>query len=120
MKNLIVVFALLVAACGGSKSAAESPTGGPGEPTVDPTLPSWAPPSCAAYQKAVVQAINCEAIDQTKRDEIQQKYDEASAAWATQDAESSSVEEVDAQCTSGTESVQAETAGNCGPSTATE
>ncbi|MDQ3370734.1 MAG: hypothetical protein M3680_35400 [Myxococcota bacterium] len=116
MKNLLVVFALVIAACGGSKSTAQSPTGGPGDPAVDPTMPSWAPPSCSAYQKAVVQATACQAVEQTKRDEIQQAYDTASASWkAEQDATPERIEEVAAACASSAESVRAETVGNCGP-----
>ncbi len=118
MKNLLVVFALVAAACGSSKSTAQSPTGGEGEPVVDPTMPSWAPASCSAYQKAVVQATACQAIEQGKRDEIQQAYDTASASWkAEQDATPARIEEVAAACSSSAESVQAETAGKCGPTT---
>ncbi len=117
-KTAIVVFALAVAACGGSKSNAESPTGGAGEPMVDPTVPSWTPPSCATYQKAVTQAIACDAIEQATRDSIQQAYDEASAAWkAEADASAERVAEVSASCTTSAESVQAELTGKCGPAT---
>ena len=118
MKNLILGFALVVAACGGSKKEAENPVGGPGEPMVDPTLPSWAPPSCATYQKAVTQAIACDAIEQATRDSIQSTYDTAAAGWkAENDANAERVAEIDASCTSSAESVQAEITGKCGPAT---
>ncbi len=126
MKNLLVVFAVVItatAACGG-KSKSNSETGGSTEPmgvgsgegeaALDPTMPSWMPASCTAYHKAVTQAITCETIEQAKRDEIKAKYDAAAASWkAEQDASKERVAEVDTFCTSGADSVKADTAGKC-------
>lgn len=103
-KILLIVVAL--AACGGSKKDT-NPVGGPGEPAIDPTVPSWAPPSCTTYQKAVFQAINCDAVEQGKRDEIQTAYNSASESWkAEKDADATRIEEVNQSCTSGAESVR--------------
>ena len=114
MNKLLVVSALLLAACGSKSNASTSPTGGEGEPIVDPTIPSWAPKSCNAYHKAVVQALECEAIDQGKRDEIRTAFDTSSATWkAEKDASAARIEEVRVMCVNSTESVQADTVGKC-------
>lgn len=103
-KLLVLVIAL--AACGGSKKDT-SPVGGPGEPAIDPTLPSWMPASCTTYQKAVFQAINCDAMEQGTRDEIQTTYNSSSESWkAENDADAARIAEVDAGCTSSAESVR--------------
>lgn len=115
---MIKAFALIlaVAACGGSSKDSNSPVGGPGEPAIDPTLPSWAPPSCTTYQKAVFQAINCTAVDQGKRDEIQTAYNRDSESWkAETDANAARVEEVSASCTASSESVRATLGDQCSP-----
>lgn len=105
-KLLVLVVAL--AACGGSSKKDTSPVGGPGEPAIDPTVPSWAPPSCTTYQKAVFQAINCDAMDKGKRDEIQTAYNSASESWKVEkDADATRIEEVNQSCTSSAESVRA-------------
>src|SRR3990167_3544595 len=89
-------------------------TGGAGQPSVDPTIPSWAPKSCEAYHKAVVQALECNAIDKTKRDQIQQAYGDASLAWkAEKDGTPAKIEQVAAACERSTASVQSDTAGKC-------
>ncbi|MBA3398038.1 MAG: hypothetical protein H0T89_35765 [Deltaproteobacteria bacterium] len=129
MKNLLVFTVVIAAAtaCGGkSKSSGGStePMGvgsGEGEVALDPTMPSWMPASCTAYHKAVSQAITCETIEQAKRDEIKAKYDTAATSWkAEQDASKERIAEIDTFCTSGADSVKADTAGNCvGPATTT-
>lgn len=89
-------------------------TGGAGQPSVDPTIPSWAPKSCVAYHKAVVQALECNAIDKTKRDQIQQAYGDASSGWkAEKDGTPARIEQVDAACERSTASVQSDTDGKC-------
>ncbi len=118
MKNLLLVSALLLVACGGgsksTKTAENAPTGGPGEPAVDPTVPSWAPKSCIAYHKVVVQALECQAIEQGKRDSIKTKYDADAAAWqAMTDAEPGKIAEVGTACEGETTTVQAEITGKC-------
>lgn len=107
----------MLAACGGSSNSstgAQRPTGGTGEATVDPTVPSWLPESCIAYHRAVVQAINCQAVDQGKRDQIQKTFDETSATWkAEENADTAKVNEYDATCTATTESVRADIGASC-------
>ena len=115
MKMLLAAIVLTFAACGGgSKSPAAQRPAGSGEARVDPTLPSWLPESCVAYHKAVVQAIDCQAVDPTKRDEIQKKFGEASEGWkAEQNADKAKVDEVAATCTTETASVRAELGEKC-------
>jgi len=116
MKTLLASILLTLAACGGSNSstAAQSPTGGTGEPSVDPTVPSWLPESCLAYHKAVVQAVDCQAVDQRKRDEIQNTFGATSASWkAEQHTDKAKVDEIGATCTTATESVRADIGAKC-------
>ncbi|MDB4962233.1 MAG: hypothetical protein JWP01_2232 [Myxococcales bacterium] len=114
MTKVLAVLLLSLGACGSKSKAAESPVGGPGEPAIDPTLPSWAPASCTTYQKAVFQAISCEAIDQGKRDEIQTTYNTASTGWkAESDADTARIAEVEATCTASADSVKVEIEGKC-------
>ncbi len=115
MKTLLASILLMFAACGGGGSkSSTSPTGGSDQPTVDPTIPSWLPQACIDYHKAVVQAIDCTAIDQGKRDEIQKTYGETSASWkAEQDASTQKIEEIGASCTTATEAVRADIGGKC-------
>ncbi|MDQ3338750.1 MAG: hypothetical protein M4D80_26590 [Myxococcota bacterium] len=109
IKLLVLVVAL--AACGGSKKDSSDPgtgSGMSGQTGVDPTVPSWTPDSCKAYQKAVFQAVNCEKMEKAKRDEIQASYDTAAASWkAEQNATEAKIAEVGQSCTSSTESVRA-------------
>jgi hypothetical protein len=114
MTKVFAVLLLSLAACGSKSKAADSPVGGPGEPAIDPTLPSWAPPSCTTYQKAVFQAINCDAIEQGKRDEIQTTYNTASSGWkAETEADAARIAEVETTCTASADAVKAEIDGKC-------
>jgi len=118
MKNLCLVFGLLLAACGGgSKSptnpAVASETGGDGQPEVDPTVPSWAPKTCIAYHRAVVQALDCVAVEQGKRDAIKAKYEADSEGWKTVDANPAKVDEIKAYCEAETASVRGDIGTNC-------
>lgn len=117
MKTLLASILLTLAACGGGSkpsTVATSPAGGSDVPTVDPTVPSWLPQSCHAYHKAVVQALDCQAIDQGKRDEIQKAYGDASASWkAEQNASDVRVQEIGATCVTATESVRADIGQKC-------
>lgn len=124
MTVLKIAFVLLVAACGGSKSnQPDTTTGGGGaggadETSVDPTIPSWSPASCADYQKAVTQAIACDAMDQGERDQIQATYDQDSASWkAEQDATPERISAVETDCTDKTTAIRTALEGKCGPAT---
>jgi hypothetical protein len=103
----------MLAACAGSNSStpAQRPTE---EARVDPTVPSWLPESCIAYHKVVVQTIDCQAVDQTKRDEIQNTFDTTSVSWkAEQNADKAKLDEIGATCTTATASVRADLAHKC-------
>jgi hypothetical protein len=139
MTKLLAVVALLFAACSDSTpTAAATPpptwgtgatspassdrasasnnglTGGVGQPSVDPTMPSWAPKSCLAYHTAVVLALDCVAIDQIKRDEIGRAYGVASKGWkAEQDGTPTKIEQVSLACERSTASVNAASEGKC-------
>lgn len=118
MKNLCIALGLLVGACGGSSKPPAHPavateTGGDGQPEVDPTVPSWAPRSCIAYHRAVVQAIDCVAIDQGKRDAIKAKYETDSESWKVAEATPAKIDEVKAYCETETSSVRADIGTTC-------
>jgi hypothetical protein len=118
MKNLLTVFALLLVACGGGSKTSPTPTvaaetAGDGQPRVDPTMPSWAPQTCIAYHRAVVQALDCTAIEQGKRDAIKAKYESDSESWKTSEATPAKVDEVKAYCESATASVRGDIGTNC-------
>lgn len=116
MKMLLASILLTFTACAGSSSSApaQHPAPATTEARVDPTVPSWLPQSCLAYHKAVVQAINCEAVDQTTRDEIQKAYGDKSSSWkAEQNADSARVDEIGATCTTATGTVRADIGQKC-------
>jgi hypothetical protein len=113
--SLVAVCAL--AACGGSKKSSSNPNDhSAGGAEVDRTVPSWTPESCMAYQKAVYQATECDAIEQGKRDEIKSKYDTDAAAWkADQNVDDAKIAAVKTECTASTESVRAAIGDKCVP-----
>lgn len=118
MKNLLIAFGVFLAACGGGakssdKSTVATETGGDGQPEVDPTMPSWAPKTCIAYHRAVVQALDCTAIEQGKRDAIKAKYETDSTGWKTADATPAKVDEVKAYCETETASVRNDIGTTC-------
>ena len=94
--------------------SAESLTGGEGEPSVDPTIPSWTPKSCIAYHAAVVGALECTAVNQTKRDEIQRAYGLASQRWkAETDGTPTKIQQIADACELSTLSIRADMSGKC-------
>jgi hypothetical protein len=112
MKTLLASILLVLAACGGSSKPATTPERS--ADTVDPTVPSWLPASCVAYHKAVVQAIDCQAVEQSKRDRIGATFDETSVSWKAEDnANATRVNEIGATCTTATDSVRADIADKC-------
>ena len=67
-----------------------------------------------AYHKAVVQAIDCQAVDQRTRDEIQKSFDVTSARWKAEDnADKAKVDEIGAICTSETANVRVDIGEKC-------
>lgn len=117
MKHLVIAFGLLAACGGGSKSSSQSTvaaeTGGEGQPEVDPTVPSWAPKTCIAYHRAVVQAVDCTAVAQDKRDAIRAKYEADSAGWKTAEATPAKVDEVRGYCETAAASVRGDIGTSC-------
>jgi hypothetical protein len=114
MQKLLASIVLVVCACGGASKSSTGAQRPADEASVDPTVPSWLPPSCIAYHKAVVQAIDCQAVDQTKRDNIKNTFDATSVSWkAEQNADKARVDEIGATCTTSTESVRADIADKC-------
>lgn len=117
MKHLFIVASLVFIACGGSKSSSKSTvaaeTGGDGQPEVDPTVPSWAPKTCIAYHRAVVQALDCTAIEQGKRDAIKAKYETDAEGWKTVEATPAKIDELKAYCETATTSVRGDIGTNC-------
>ena len=93
----------------------EAPAPTEDEPTVDPTLPSWAPRTCSRYHRIVVEALACGEIAQGTRDLIRKTYDAHDASWhALQDAPQGKIAEIGKQCTDDAQLVHAEHAGKCG------
>jgi hypothetical protein len=114
MKKLVASIVLMLAACGGSSKSSTATQRPADEVTVDPTVPSWLPPSCIAYHKAVVQAIDCQAVEQAKRDNIKNTFDATSVSWKGEpNADKAAVDEIGATCTTSTESVRADIADKC-------
>jgi len=124
MKNFLIACGLLLTACGGGAKPSTTPaatgenvtaaeTGGDGQPEVDPTVPSWAPKTCIAYHRAVVQAVDCEPLEQGKRDAIKTKYAGDSESWKTVEATAAKIEEIKAYCESQTASVRGDIGTHC-------
>ena len=120
--KLVLTFVACLAACGGSKQGGSSNPNDPdvpagaADPAVDPTVPSWAPPSCKEYQKAVYQAVKCEALAQATRDEIKSNYDTDAAAWkADQDVDDAKIAAVAGECSARAKSVRLAIGVNCMP-----
>ncbi len=108
---------LALAACGGKSSDSKTPASpGTGDDTgmVDPTLPSWAPASCKAYHTAVVKAYDCTEVAQATRDDIKNKYEAANKSWHDlQDAQQSTIDQINMLCTEDVKYVQSQAEGKC-------
>ncbi|MDB4958738.1 MAG: hypothetical protein JWO36_6307 [Myxococcales bacterium] len=119
MKFTLGLLLLGLVACSHNHTDANNPQlasaeSEPNEPPVDPTLPSWAPRSCAAYHTAVVEALACEAIPQDSRDAIKGKYEASNAGWqAMHDAPQGTIDQVRASCTEDMKAVRAQSDGKC-------
>ena len=121
MKTLIITSALFFAACSHHSNDATTPSGpstvasgGDSDPSVDPTLPSWAPRSCTGYHAAVVELIDCEAVPQETRDATKAKYDADHVKWqAMQDQPQGAIEEVRQGCADDAKAVREKLNGKC-------
>lgn len=112
------LLALTIAACHHDKPAATpmpSPTDNTtaaGEP--DPTLPSWAPPSCKAYHATVVKLTACTNAAQADRDAATAKYDADAKAWHDmQNAQQADLDRVKGDCDSAQADAQAKLVAGC-------
>jgi len=123
--KLSLALVLALAACGGKSSDSKTtPSPTPGEVAaddmVDPTLPSWAPRSCKAYHTAVVKAYDCTEIAQATRDDIKTKYEAANTSWHDlQDAQQSTIDQINILCTDDVKYVTSQAEGKCGGVVAT-
>ncbi len=110
MIRTIAFIVLALAACSKDKPSTTPAGGGGGDgdmaangsgdnPGVDPTLPSWAPPSCVQYHKLAIQVGECTAIAQADRDAVTQQYETRQAEWkALQNTEQAQLDAVKQQC----------------------
>ena len=121
MKSLIVISALVFGACSHHSNDPTTPSGSSNtasstdtDPTVDPTLPSWAPRSCTGYHAAVVRLIDCEAVPQATRDAVKAKYEADHAKWqAMQEQPQGAIEEVRQSCASDAMAAREQMNGKC-------
>ena len=121
--KLFTVLVLALAACGSSsKKSDTTTTTASGSTTasaddtamVDPTLPSWAPRSCAQYHVVVVKAVDCPDLDQPARDEIKAKYESQNTAWHNMtNAELADIEQIRVQCGEDMKAVEARAGNKC-------
>ena len=105
------------AACSKSKPANTTTTGTSGDQTAmpgdmpDPTLPSWAPPSCKQYHATVVKLSGCMAVAQDVRDAATAKYDAEAKAWHDlTNAQQSDLDRVGGECATADPETQAKLA----------
>jgi hypothetical protein len=121
-KILMVLSALVVGACSHHSNDSTMTQPPPsttvasdnGEPPIDPTLPSWAPPSCSHYHRAVLKLISCEAVAQNVRDAAKSKYDADDAKWrAMTDQPQGAIEAVRQSCADAATSARDQLAGRC-------
>jgi hypothetical protein len=121
MKLASLLVLVLAAACSHSDSKSKSTTASSSTTAasddsamVDPTLPSWAPPSCKRYHVVVVKAVDCPELDAETRTTIKNKYEAQNTAWhGMQNAELSAIDQVGTECETDMKSVQATTGGKC-------
>lgn len=110
----LILFGSLTAGCS-HHDKGPTGAGSAADPAmVDPTLPSWAPKSCADYHAAVVNALACAGIEQASRDQIKSSYDTANTSWhEMHDAQQSDIDKVRASCETEAQSVRAAMEGKC-------
>jgi len=124
MKTLIVSSALFFAACSHHNNDATTPSApsvaasdgdsDSDDPSVDPTLPSWAPRSCLRYHTAVVKLIGCETVPQLTRDAAKVRYDADHAKWqAMKDQPQGAIEEVRQSCADDAKLVRGQLTESC-------
>jgi hypothetical protein len=114
--KLCLALVIALTACGGKSSdSTTTPVAHDDTHVVDPTLPSWAPKSCAEYHTAVVKAHDCNEIDQATRDDIKNKYEAANTSWhELRDAQQSTIDQINILCTDSVKYVSSQAEGKCG------
>ncbi|MEO8548989.1 MAG: hypothetical protein ABI678_03425 [Kofleriaceae bacterium] len=119
MKTLIATALLAFAACH-HDAAPQNPTTGAGtetadsDPDVDPTLPSWAPPSCRGYHAWVVKFSACNEIEQAARDQVAATYDADNKKWHDMtNATAADLDQVKVSCGESRASVKSQMTGKC-------
>ena len=81
---------------------------------LDPTLPSWAPKSCAEYHTAVVKFSHCGDLSLDLRDKVSAKYDADNKGWHDMvNASQADLDQVKLSCTDEAASVNAQMTGKC-------
>jgi hypothetical protein len=120
MKTLLACALFAFAAChhdaapqkpGSTATATSDDSDDPG---VDPTMPSWAPPSCKGYHAAVVKLSACPDIDQATKDKVSAKYDADNKSWHDMtNATEADLDQVKASCGDERAAVRAQMSGKC-------
>src|SRR4051812_48096973 len=113
------LLALTITACHHDKAPANAMTSSPtagttaeGDP--DPTLPSWAPPSCRTYHATVVKLTACTTVAQGDRDAATAKYDADAKMWHDmQNAQQSDLDKVKSDCDTAQADAQAKLVAGC-------
>lgn len=116
MTMTILILALVgLLACSHHEPAAQTAgTATAGPDAVDPTLPSWAPPSCKTYHAAVIQLVGCTEVAQNARDQASAKYDADSKKWHDmQNQTAADLQQVGTECSSDADAVKAQITANC-------
>ena len=111
--TLLILALVGLLACSHHEPAAQSPAAA-GPDAVDPTLPSWAPPSCKTYHAAVIQLVGCTEVAQDARDQASAKYDADAKKWHDmQNQSAADLDQVGTGCSSDAAAVKAQITANC-------
>ena len=116
MKTLIAcaLFASFAVGCSHDAPPPQAPLPVATADGVDPTLPSWAPKSCAEYHTAIVKFSHCGDLALDLRDKVSAKYDADNKSWHDMvNASQSDLDQVKLSCTDEAASVNAQMTGKC-------
>ena len=116
MKTLIVSALFILVACH-HDTAPQSPATATSDDqalSVDPTMPSWAPPVCKTYHTAVVQLTGCTQVAHDVREQVSSKYDADSKAWhQITNATQADLDQVKTACSDNATAVKAQITPDC-------
>ena len=119
MTTILLLALMGLLACSHHEPAARGPGAtatakAGGDDAVDPTLPSWAPPSCKTYHAAVIQLVGCTEVAQDVRDKTSAQYDADAKRWHDmQNATQADLDQVGKQCSSAADAAKSQTTANC-------